>query len=194
MKEEIITTNPLSPKSLYYLFFQPTKLFAPNVSIKYNFWIVFLAFLVSIFSIFINIYFIKDISKIFLQFGNKVFFIYVLTSYIFIWYVLGYFFNLRLKWTGITNFNKIESKILMLYTDFVNLFFSLITDFIFYKNHVINENSLYFLFSLFIYIYSCFITYLAIKNKYNIFNIKSFFWFVLFPTIFLIPNIIYRFR
>jgi hypothetical protein len=45
MKEEIIITNPLSPKNLYYLFFKPTKLFAPNVHLKYNFRIVFLAFI-----------------------------------------------------------------------------------------------------------------------------------------------------
>jgi hypothetical protein len=194
MKEEIIITNPLSLKSLYYLFFQPTKLFAPNVSIKYNFWIVFLFFLVSSFCTLASIYFEQDVSKMFLQFGNKKSFIYVLTFYIFIWYVWGYFFNLRLKWSGVTNFNKIESRILMIYTDFIWLFFGSIIDFVFYKNHAINDNYLCFSFSLSTHIYSCFITYLAIKNKFNIFGIKSFFWFVLFPTIFLIPNIIYRFR
>lgn len=187
--KEIIITNPLSPKSLYCLFFKPTKLFAPDVHLKSRFWIIFFVFPFFGFDNLISRYLIQNTSDIFFKFGNKAYFIEWITALIFcvfIWYIGGYFFNLKLKWSGAINFNKTESKILMIYTNFIISFFNPIIIFLFYKNHI-DENSLWFSFFLSLtYIYSNVICYLAVKNKFNVSGIKPLFWFVLFPAIFYI--------
>ncbi len=207
--EEVIIKNPLSPRNLYNLLFHPSRLFAPNIFIRSKFWTLFV-----IFPFFGLTIFFKRIDTSDLVLFNKyniypienvhlIAYFYEFFYSLYIWYIAGWFFNLKLKWCGTINHDNHEGRLIMVYTAFIIYLFDPIISYILKeplkdinfnlidKNNISNFISdnfipllLCFLLNTLLLIYSNVITYIAVKSKFEIRGIKPIFWFIIFPTFF----------
>ena len=175
--QKIIIKSPLSPKNIYNLLFHPSRLFAPNVFIRSKFWTLFVTFPFFIYYIlfvgFEN--FTKSFSTVTFKLITCV--IVTLLFGVFLWYIIGWFYNLRIKWSGAINHDKTEGRITMIYISFIEM----CTDV--YIPMYINFSPLIILTILYILTSSYFsiINYSAIKSKFGVQGIKPIFWFLIAP-------------
>jgi hypothetical protein len=99
--------------------------------------------------------------------------IITLLSGFFVWYILGWFYNLRIKWSGAINHDKTEGRITMIYISFIEI--CLITCIFFFPS--ISLRISYILIDGYFKI----LNYSAVKSKFSIQGIKPIFWFLIIP-------------
>lgn len=192
--------------SLYNLLFHPSKLFTQGIFKKSKLWIYFFIFPFFGLNILITHIFIKTkiwecsisyVKKTYLEpisffTGQELLLIYkilgMFISGLFSWYIIGWWFNLKLKWSAITNYNNYENRLVNISNIFVaNLLFYL---FLYIIEIFISNKNFYLKFHLQLYgliffiIYNSIIDYIAVRSKYGVNNFKILFWFLILPSIF----------
>ena len=175
--QEIIIKSPLSPKNIYNLLFHPSRLFAPNVFIRSKFWTLFVTFPFFIYYIlfvgFEN--FTKSFSTVTFKLITCV--IVTLLFGVFLWYIIGWFYNLRIKWSGAIDHDKTEGRITMIYIWFIQMCIDLCTIMYIDFSPSIISSVLYILTSS----YFSILNYSAVKSKFTVEGIKPIFWFLITP-------------
>jgi len=175
--QKIIIKSPLSPKNIYNLLFHPSRLFAPNVFIRSKFWTLFVTFPFFIYYIlfvgFEN--FTKSFSTVTFKLITCV--IVTLLFGVFLWYIIGWFYNLRIKWSGAIDHDKTEGRITMIYIWFIQMCIDLCTIMYIDFSPSIISSVLYILTSS----YFSILNYSAVKSKFTVEGIKPIFWFLITP-------------
>jgi len=185
--QEIIIKNPLSPKNIYNLLFHPSRLFAPNVFIRSKFWTLFVTF--PFFITYILTSRLFSFNECFSPIATKLTVIMLVTllSSAFTWYIQGWFYNLRVKWSGAIDHDKTEGKITMVYIIFIERIFIICLLLFSSKDSLILYLPIHDILNWYISI----LNYFAIKSKFGVQGIKPIVWFLITPMIPTILLIIY---
>lgn len=174
--KEVIIKSPLSPKNIYNLLFYPSKLFAPNIFIRSKFWTLFVTFPFFIYypAVVAGMNFTGRSSTIISKLIMCV--ITSLLFGLFLWCVVGWFYNLRIKWSGAIDHDKTEGRLIMVYVFFIEMCIS-ICIFLLPLPSIIAP-ILYILIDC----YFSILNYFAVKSKFIVQGIKPIFWFLIAPV------------
>ncbi|MEB3767211.1 hypothetical protein [Acinetobacter sp. MD2] len=191
-------TNPFLPKNLFALFFQPKKFFA--LSVNYPQWsIVFSGYLLGVFTAMDRIdqklmnleisgknnELMSRIAESWSAYWLSVLLIGVICGAI-AWMVYGWWYSIRLRWSGAKNVDKVLARKVMVLQNLVYAIPVIVTTMVqtlFYPTYLAAYNAAsitisgIFLISLFL---SCWVSYRGVTTLFSL-NRAAIFWFLILP-------------
>lgn len=193
--------QPLSPKNLIRLFFKPRKYFNKSIIIQSKFSTLSVIYIFGIVNALERI----DQNLMKADLGTRYsgmefitsswmgYWIFVLgvgvLSALFTWYIAGWWYKVRLSWSGVENPDPVEARIVYVYSSFVytlpTLLFSIVQSFFFanYLEAWQSDAMISGLLLLLFPIWSCFTSYFGVESKFNAKGLAAKMWFLILPLL-----------
>lgn len=107
----------------------------------------------------------------------------------FVWLIGGWFYNLRLSWSGAGDFDKVNGRLIYVFSNLIVVIPHLIVLLIsatLYKDYVAAFNAEEYWSSLIIIFpfWAIYVSYKAILSNFTVVKWKALLWFVILPTLF----------
>jgi hypothetical protein len=203
-------------KNLFHLYFNPAKFFSRLGLLESKLALLFITYSLGMMATveLLDVYFLSGIvrdSLNFRLFSNwlcywKMVLVLGLILGLLYWVIGGWWFNLRIKWSGASKINNFHGRIIYVYSLFIVVLPILLCVLLItalFKNYITiydlfvtahNSGSIWMIATGLMFVipllWSIFVSYKAVVNCFKVSRGKSIFWFVIVPAIFYCSELI----
>jgi ABC-type glycerol-3-phosphate transport system permease component len=195
--------DQLNVKSMLNLYFKPTKFFSSQIALGKTKYLLFIVWIVGISGSIDRI----DEKLLQAEVGNRASLDSMLSRIVDSWlsfwpfvllvgavggYLLylgaGWWYNVRLYWSGAKNHDKFSGRVVYLYSSFIVAFpsivYVLISMFVYSSyREAFNSDKIFSSLLLIFSFWSVIVSYKAVKTTFNVVNSKARIWFLILPIL-----------